>query len=306
MINWKKGLASVAVVGLGFVLAACGGSNTEETATSSAAGAGDDATFTYAISGDPSSTNPINTSDRWGLTVTNMIYSPLVTVEADGTTQNALAESVEPAEDGLSLTVHLKQDVKWSDGEDFTADDVVFTYEQKVKKENGNADSLWVDDQPIAIEKVDEYTVKFVLPTPSAAAISNIATETYIIPEHIFKDVSDFSVSELPEKPVGTGPYQLKEYKRGEYFTFEANENYYGGKPSIQNVTLRIIESTDTAKVALQKGEVDAAVVLPSDIENFCLSLYRKPHRILRLKYSFRCITRCEGPSSSLVCFEQR
>ncbi len=189
-------------------------------------------------------------------------------MEADGTTQNALAESVEPAEDGLSLTVHLKQDVKWSDGEDFTADDVVFTYEQKVKKENGNADSLWVDDQPIAIEKVDEYTVKFVLPTPSAAAISNIATETYIIPEHIFKDVSDFSVSELPEKPVGTGPYQLKEYKRGEYFTFEANENYYGGKPSIQNVTLRIIESTDTAKVALQKGEVDAAVVLPSDIED--------------------------------------
>ena len=60
----------------------------------------------------------------------------------------------------------------------------------------------------------------------------------------------------------------MKEYKRGEYFTFEANENYYGGKPSIQNVTLRIIESTDTAKVALQKGEVDAAVVLPSDIED--------------------------------------
>ncbi len=131
-----------------------------------------------------------------------MIYSPLVTVEADGTTQNVLAESVEPAEDGLSLTVHLKQDVKWSDGEDFTADDVVFTYEQKVKKENGNADSLWVDHQPIAIEKVDEYTVKFVLPTPSAAAISNIATETYIIPEHIFKDVSDFSVSELPENEL--------------------------------------------------------------------------------------------------------
>ncbi len=98
MINWKKTKKSVAVVGLGFVLAACGGSNTEETATSSAAGTGDDATFTYAISGDPSSTNPINTSDRWGLTVTNMIYSPLVTVEADGTTK-MLAESVEPAED---------------------------------------------------------------------------------------------------------------------------------------------------------------------------------------------------------------
>ena len=48
--------------------------------------------------------------------------------------KNALADSVEPAEDGLSLTVHLKKDVKWSDGEAFTAEDVVFTYEQKVKK----------------------------------------------------------------------------------------------------------------------------------------------------------------------------
>ena len=75
--------------------------------------------------------------------------------------------------------------------------------------------------------------------------------------------MTDFSVSELPETPVGTGPYKLKEYKRGEYFTFEANENYYGGEAAIKNVTLRIIESTDTAKVALQKGEVDAAVVLP-------------------------------------------
>lgn len=269
MKNWKKGLASIAVIGLGFALAACGSSNsTDETTNSSTTAAADDSTFTYAISGDPSSTNPINTSDRWGLTVTNMIYSPLVAVEADGTTKNVLADSVEAADDGLSVTVKLKQDIKWSDGEDFTADDVVFTYEQKVKKENGNADSLWVDDQPISIEKVDDYTVKFVLPSPSASAVRNIATETYIIPEHIYKDVTDFSVAELPESPVGTGPYKLKEYKRGEYFTFEANENYFEGAPSIKNVTLRIIESTDTAKVALQKGEVDAAVVLPSDIED--------------------------------------
>jgi len=268
MKNWKKGLIGTAIISIGLFLAACSSSSTQDSTTKTSTQAGDKDTFTYAISGDPTSTNPINTSDRWGLTVTNMIYSPLVIVEADGTTQNALADSVEPAEDGLSLTVHLKKDVKWSDGEAFTAEDVVFTYEQKVKKENGNADALWVDGKPVSIEKVDDYTVKFVLPSASAAALNNIATETYIIPEHIYKDVTDFSVSELPETPVGTGPYKLKEYKRGEYFTFEANENYYGGEAAIKNVTLRIIESTDTAKVALQKGEVDAAVVLPSDIED--------------------------------------
>lgn len=205
MKNWKKGLIGTAIMSIGLFLAACSSSSTQDSTTKTSTQAGDKDTFTYAISGDPTSTNPINTSDRWGLTVTNMIYSPLVIVEADGTTQNALADSVEPAEDGLSLTVHLKKDVKWSDGEAFTAEDVVFTYEQKVKKENGNADALWVDGKPVSIEKVDDYTVKFVLPSASAAALNNIATETYIIPEHIYKDVTDFSVSELPETPVGTG-----------------------------------------------------------------------------------------------------
>ena len=79
---------------------------------------------------------------------------------------------------------------------------------KKVKKENGNADALWVDGKPVSIEKVDDYTVKFVLTFCKchSAALNNIATETYIIPEHIYKDVTDFSVSELPETPVGTGP----------------------------------------------------------------------------------------------------
>ena len=271
MKNWQKSFFGFGMVALSLTLVACssGQTNDSKAATDeTAAPVADDSTFTYAIGGDPSSTNPINTSDRWGLTVTNIVYSPRIVVEGDGSTKNALAESVEPAKDGLSLTVHLKEDVKLSDCEDFTADDVVFTYEQKAKKENGNADQLWVDEQPIKFEKVDDYTVKFVLPSASAAALQNIATETYIIPEHIFKDVPDFSVSELPEQAVGIGPYKLVEYRRGEYFKFEANKHYYDGEPTVKNLVLRIIESADTTKVALQTGEVDAAVVLPSDIQD--------------------------------------
>ncbi|MCH4169226.1 MAG: ABC transporter substrate-binding protein [Streptococcaceae bacterium] len=264
MKRLKYGFAALLFAIVGLFLVACSNDSSSSDSDSNK----DDSSFTYAISGDPASTNPINASDRWGLTVSNIIYSPLVAIETDGTHKNVLAESVEPADDGLSVTVKLKQDVKWSDGEAFTADDVVFTYTQKAKKENGNADQLWIGDKAITTEKVDEYTVKFNLPEASAAAINNIATETFIIPEHVYKDVSDFSVSELPVDPVGTGPYKLKEYKTGEYLTFEANENYFDGVPSIKNLTLRIIESTDTAKVALQKGEVDAAVVLPSDISD--------------------------------------
>lgn len=260
--KWLFG--ALAVTGL--VLASCGtGSDTDKAATTKEKK--DKDTFTYAINGDPTSLNPITVSDRWGLTATNMVYSPLVRIEGDGTQKMELAESLEPAADGKSLTVKLKEDVTWSDGEVFTADDVVFTYEQKVKKENGNSDSLWVGDQPIAVEKVNDTTVKFNLPSVSAAAINNIATETYIIPEHVFKDEADFAGNELKAEPVGTGPYKLVNYKRGEYLQFEANDSYYGGKPSVPKVTLRIIGNADTTKLALQKGEVDASFVLPNDIK---------------------------------------
>lgn len=262
----KKLLTSILSAVTVLTLAACGSSNSStETASSSAASSD---TFTYAIDGDPSSTNPINTSDRWGLTFANLIYSPLVRVEADGSYVNELAESYEIAEDGLSITVNLRQGVKWSDGEDFTADDVLFTYEQKVKKENGNADSLYINDKPISLEKIDDYTVKFVLPEVSAAAFDKIVTEIYIVPEHAYNDEPDFSVKELTNTPVGTGPYKFVEYKHGQYIQLAANEHYYKGKPEIENFVLRIITSADTRKVALQTGEVDASFVLPTDIED--------------------------------------
>ncbi|WP_288395094.1 ABC transporter substrate-binding protein [uncultured Vagococcus sp.] len=257
--KWLIGMTAV----LALALTACGSNKTEAPKEKK-----DKDTFTYGISGDPTSLNPVTVSDRWGLTTANMIYSPLVRIEGDGTQKMELADSVEQASDGKSVTVKLKDNVTWSDGEKFTADDVVFTYNQKVKKENGNSDSLWVDGKPVEVEKVDETTVKFNLPSVSAAAMNNIATETYIMPEHVFKDEPDFSGNELQAKPVGTGPYKLTNYKRGEYLQFEANDSYYGGKPNIKNVTLRIIANADTTKVALQKGEIDASFILPNNIED--------------------------------------
>ncbi|WEG72485.1 ABC transporter substrate-binding protein [Vagococcus intermedius] len=261
----KKKIIPILMLGA-LVLGGC--STNQKSEKSDKAQVTDKDTFTYAINGDPTSLNPINVSDRWGLTVTNMIYSPLVRVEGDGTQKMELAEKLEPTDKGKALVVELKENVKWSDGQPFTADDVVFTYEQKVKKENGGADTLWIDDKPIKAEKLDEHTVKFNLPSANAAAINNIATETYIIPEHIFKKEGDFSGSELKGEPVGTGPYKLDKYQRGEYLQFSANETYYGNKATVPKVNLRIISSADTTKVALQKGEVDASYISPNNIKD--------------------------------------
>ncbi|QTU82635.1 ABC transporter substrate-binding protein [Carnobacteriaceae bacterium zg-C25] len=252
--KWYLGLLAVAAT----TLVACSSQTTQTKANT-------ENKFTYAIGGDPTSSNPINTSDRWGLTMANMIYSPLIRIEADGSHKFELAESLDVSPDGTKITVKLRKDVKWSDGEAFNADDVVFTYTELAKKENGNSSKMYINDAVIAVEKVDDYTVVFTLPEASAATIENLATEKYILPEHAYKG-KDLTGKELPVSHVGTGAYKLVEYKRGEYMQFEANEHFYGGKPSIDKVILQIIPSADTQKLALQKGEVDAAVVLPSDV----------------------------------------
>lgn len=239
-------------------------SATEEGTTGGEAAAS--GALTFAISSDPLSLNPINISDRWGLTTANLVYSPLARIEPDGSLTPELAETIETAEDGLSVTVTLRDDVLWSDGEPLTADDVVFTYTEKAKVENGNADSLLVDGEPIVASAVDEHTVLFELPAVSAAAASNLATETYIIPEHVYGELTDFSVTELDPIAVGTGPYNLVEYTPGSVLRLEANENFYGEAPQIAEINLQIVGNAETIKAALQTGEIDGAAVLPAEL----------------------------------------
>ncbi len=262
MTKRRVGLAAITLTAALAITACAPGASTP--GDTEAEGTGQ---FTYVISSDPSSLNPINVGDRWGLTVTNLVYSPLARVEGDGTVVNELAESIEPAADGLSVTVTLKDDLLWSDGEPLTADDVVFTYENKAVRENGNADLLWIGDEAITAEATDEQTVVFHLPSVSAAALSNIATETYIIPEHIYGDVTDFSVAELDPIAVGSGPYTLTEYERGQYLRFAPNEHYYGEAPNIADLRLQIVANADTVKTALQTGEADASFATADQID---------------------------------------
>lgn len=225
-------------------------------------------TFSFAIDSDPLSLNPISANDRWGMTNVNLIFSPLARMMGDGSVTNELAETITPAEDGLSVEVALKPDLTWSDGKPLTADDVVFTYEKKIAKENGASDTLWIGDEAVKVEKLDDHKVKFTLPKVDAAMLNQVAADTYIIPKHIYEGVKDMSKAQLDVDPVGSGPYKFVEYKKGEYLKYEANDSYYGGKPKEKNIILQIISNPDTAKVALQKGEVDAGLIQPADVKS--------------------------------------
>lgn len=260
-------------------LTACGGKdptgeteggNTNET--TEAANKADGSTFTYAIGGDPgANVNVITTSDRFGLMTIKMIYSPLCMYNADGI-EWFLAESVDTSDDNTEYTFHLRKDVVWSDGEAFNADDVVFTYEAMEDPNNaGWAYAQLVYEQGATkIEKVDDYTVKFTLPFASAASLEMLCN-IFIMPEHVYKDVTDFENNEFNTKPVGTGPYVMTEYSAGSYVKFEANENYMFGAPDIDTFVYRIVENSNTAMMAIQSGEVDAWVATPAEVNQMDL-----------------------------------
>lgn len=289
--TFKKVLALVlSLTMVAGVLTACGGKDPVAETSGSTAGeteaaagseapessetvsAGDDSTFTYAIGGDPgANVNVITTSDRYGLMTIKMIYSPLCMYNADGINW-FLAESVDTSDDNMTYTFHLRQDVVWSDGEPFTADDVVFTYEAMEDPDNaGWAYSQLVYEQGATkIEKIDDYTVAFTLPFASAASLEMLCN-IFIMPEHLYKDVTDFENNDINVNPVGTGPYVMSEYSAGSYVKFEANDTYFLGAPSIDTFVFRIVENSNTAMMALQSGEIDAWVATPAEVSQMDL-----------------------------------
>nr|WP_207716087.1 ABC transporter substrate-binding protein [Clostridium beijerinckii] len=226
-------------------------------------------TFTYGIDGDPgNSVNVITTSDRYGLMEIKALYSPLYMYNSDKV-EYFLAESMTPSEDKLTYTAKLRKDVKWSDGVKFTADDVVFTYNEMLNEKNAGwaYSQLIFNGKPVKVEKVDDYTVNFILPEVSAPAMELLG-DIFIMPKHVYEGETNFENSEKNAKPVGTGPYKLEEYKAGQYVKLVKNDDYFLGTPQIQNVVFKTIPDANTAKLSLQKGEINALIVQSSDLKD--------------------------------------
>ena len=162
---------------------------------------GGESTFTYAIAGDPgANVNVITTSDRFGLMTIKMIYSPLYMYNADGINY-FLAKSIEPSDDNLTYTINLRDDVKWSDGEPFTADDVVFTFDAMEKEENAGwaYSQLVYPEGAVTIEKVDDYTVKLTMPFVNSAAVE-MFSQIFIMPKHVYENVTNFENNDVNTK----------------------------------------------------------------------------------------------------------
>ncbi|GAA0940178.1 ABC transporter substrate-binding protein [Actinocorallia libanotica] len=173
----------------------------------------------------------------------------------------ALATALpEVSQDGLTYTYTLRQGVKFSDGTPFTAADVVFTYETILDEKSSNGSR----DEIAAVESVTaegDHTVVFKLKYPYAPFV-----ERTVLPIASQKAAGgqDVDTGAYNTSPVGTGPYILESWRKGEKMVLKANPGYWGGAPEVKSFTAVFIPDDDVRATRLRAGELDGAVLPPS------------------------------------------
>ncbi len=255
----------VLVIG-SFLLASCGQqpaspsqapsvpARTESAAPSeSAAPVG--GTLVVAISSDPGHLNPAITTSGGTHTASELLYNGLVGLDDDLNPIPELAESWDVSDDGRTYTFTLRDDVTWHDGEPFTSADVKFSFEEVLLKFHARTRASMATSLE-SIEAPDDTTVVFNFAEPYGPLLLQLdVTEAPIVAKHVYEGTDPLEAPANLE-PVGTGPFTFVSYTPESEIRFAANDEYFRGRPPLDEVVQRIIPDSGSAVIALERGEV--------------------------------------------------
>lgn len=184
----------------------------------------------------------------WGRYGSPLFQSTLLVRNPDLSIGNDLATDYEVSEDGLTWTVDLRTDAVFTDGEPVTSEDVAYTFETAAK--SGGLTDVTALKSAVA---VDEDTVELTLKQAQSTFVNRLVT-LGIVPKAGHN-------KEYAANPIGSGPFKLVHWERGQQLIVERNEDYYGTAPNFDKVTFLFFDSEDAALAAAQAGEVDIAGV---------------------------------------------
>ncbi len=217
-------------------------------------------TLIEAMAGRPSVLIPMLAGDSASHEVAGLIFNGLVKYDTNLKIIGDLAKSWEISEDGLEIVFHLKKDVRWADGQPFTAEDVLFGYKTIIDEKTPTA---YKEDylQVKTAEVLDSYTFRVTYDKPFAPALSSWGN-LVVLPKHLLEG-KDITKIPYRRNPVGLGPYILKEWEEGAKLGLESNRDYFEGRPYIDRIVYRIIPDPATRFLELKAGGLDYMGLTP-------------------------------------------
>ncbi|HUP19963.1 MAG TPA: peptide-binding protein [Gemmatimonadota bacterium] len=197
----------------------------------------------------------------------HILFQNLIVYDENLEYAPALADSFWVAEDGLSATFRIREGVLWHDGTPFTVDDVIWSFETSMLDETAYPERISLQYIDRA-ERVDDRTVRFHFSRVHAEPIADFAYWSPM-PKHLLEEVppSQMTNAEFNRNPVGNGPFRFVSWRPNESVVFEANEDYYRGRPHLDRLVFRVIPEPATAITELLSGGIDLyRNVPPSDM----------------------------------------
>jgi len=225
--------------------------------------------------------NPLYYEDLYESYVLGFVFESLMQQEDDLSYSPLLAESWTFSEDKKDITFKLRKGVKWHDGQEFTADDVVYTYTTLADKEYDGVRAYYAEpllgyeefhegktDTFKGVEKIDNYTVVFHFKEAKPNALDTVSY--LIVPKHIYgkyaiKDLK--TAKESTESPIGTGPFKISQMVTNESYELVRFDDYWDGKPYLDKIVWKVVNQ-EVAPGLLKSGELDVMTDLgPFDVE---------------------------------------
>ena len=220
-----------------------------------------------AIQREPNTLNPILSAFTTEGFLNRLTFDNLISVDGSGKHLVPILATEVPtvgnggiSRDGLTITYHLHAGVKWQDGVPFTSKDVKFSWQAMMNDAN-NVNERVGYDEVARVDTPDTTTVVFHLKRKFAPFVNTVFAESdnpvCIIPEHLLAKYPNLNQVTFNQQPIGTGPFKVAEWVRGDHITLVANDDYFRGKPKLRRIVVREIPDENTSLNALRAHDID-------------------------------------------------
>ncbi|WP_434970679.1 ABC transporter substrate-binding protein [Microbacterium sp. bgisy207] len=252
-----------AVVAAGaLLLSACSGSAAPEASTALADSGEQIDSITVALPGSLSNLYVGQESGILNYYIASIAQEGLVSIDAEGAIQPALAESWSQPDD-VTYVYELRDDAMFQDGTPVTADDVVFSLNE-ARDETTSPGLAYYMTNVESVEKTGDSEVTITLTEPDAAFAKNMSTGgAAFITSKAFWEANDGNVGTASSLLLGSGPYKVTEFAPDSHVTFERSDTWWGEEPKVKNITVNFVPDESTRLLAAQSGDIDVAFNVP-------------------------------------------